>query len=288
MLRLLFALVVASSSVAIAVADAKAPTARTVVERASRWVEQFERDFIAVVADEQYDQFAADGPERSHRRLESELLFLRPEAGESWVAVRNVLSYADDGDAPVTVPNSRERLTRALAAGRLGGRTVLRLLGDESARFNIGGLARNFNTPTFALQFLDAAHRDRFKFRLDGGERVLDDDVWRLSYKEREHPTIVQANFSDTELAGSIWTRASDGAVVRTHLELIAKPRAGLRGLQTTITVDYTRDEKLDRLVPARMQEDYVEHDGNRRVSGTAEYSNYRVFETSARIIPPQ
>jgi hypothetical protein len=290
MVRLLVALAVASSSVAIAVGDAKAPNVRTVAERASRWVEQFERDFIAVVADEQYDQFASDGAgtDRSHRQIQSELLFLRPETGENWAAVRNVLSYADDGEAPVAVPNSRERLTRALAAGRANGRTALRRLADESARFNIGDMARNFNTPTFALQFLDNAHRDRFRFRLEGAEQLLGDEVWRLSYKEREHPTIVQANFSDTELAGSIWTRASDGAVVRTHVQLTAKARGDLRGLDTIITVDYTRDEKLDRVVPARMQEDYVEHDGDRRVSGTAVYSNYRVFETSARIVSPQ
>ena len=130
--------------------------------------------------------------------------------------------------------------------------------------------------------------RDRFRFRLEGAEHLSGDEVCRLSYKEREHPTIVQANFSDTELAGSIWTRASDGAVVRTHLQLTAKARGDLRGLDTIITVDYRRDEKLDRLVPARMQEDYVERDGNHRVSGTAVYSNYRVFETSARIVSPQ
>jgi|KBSMisStandDraft_5_1062788.scaffolds.fasta_scaffold00059_5 hypothetical protein len=290
MVRLLVALAVASSSVAIAVGDAKAPNVRTVVERASRWVEQFERDFIAVVADEQYDQFASDGTgtDRSRRQIQSELLFLRPETGENWLAVRNVLSYADDGEPPVVVPNSRERLTRALAGGRANGRTALRRLADESARFNIGGMARNFNTPTFALQFLDNAHRDRFRFRLEGAEHLSGDEVWRLSYKEREHPTIVQANFSDTELAGSIWTRASDGAVFRTHVQLTAKARGDLRGLDTIITVDYTRDEKLDRVVPARMQEDYVEHDGDRRVSGTAVYSNYRVFETSARIVSPQ
>ena len=266
------------------------PNVRGVVDRANRWVEQFERDFIAVVADEQYDQFASDGTgtERSHRQIHSELLFLRREAGENWVAVRNVLSYADDGEPPVVVPNSRERLTRALAGGRANGRTALRRLADESARFNIGGMARNFNTPTFALQFLDDGHRDRFRFRLEGLEQISGDDVWRVAYKERSHPTIVQANFSDTELTGRIWTRASDGAVMRTRLELAAKARAALRGLETTISVDYSRDEKLDRIVPVRMQEDYVERDGNHRLSGTAAYSNYRVFETSARIVPPE
>jgi hypothetical protein len=269
---------------------AREPSARSVVDRAARWVEQFERDFISVVADEHYDQFSSSGPvsDRLHREIRSELLFLRPEAGESWVAVRNVLSYADDGDAAIEVPNSRDRLTRVLADDHRDGRNAIRRLADESARFNIGELARNLNTPTLALQFLDDAHRDRFKFRLDGSEQIAGDNVWRIAYQERKHPTIVQANFRDIELAGRIWTRASDGAIVRTMLELDAKPGDNHTGLQTIITVDYVRDEKLNRPVPASMHEEYAERGGDHHVSATAAYSNYRVFQTSARVLSQQ
>jgi hypothetical protein len=272
---------------ACAAAAQPKPNVRTVVERAQRWVEQFERDFIAVVADEQYDQDASNGSGAAaeHRQIHSDLLFLRPEAGGGWVAVRNVLSYSDDGEPAIDVPNSRDRLTRVLQDSRANGRSALRRLADESARFNIGALARNFNTPTLALQFLDEAHHDRFKFRLDGSERIAGEDVWRLSYHERRHPTIIQANFRDVELAGQIWSRASDGAIVRTQLELDAKPGDGHSGLHTTITVDYARDEKLDRMVPSRMQEEYAERAGSHHVTGSAVYSNYRVFETSARVV---
>src|SRR5689334_19764481 len=64
----------------LVVAAPATPNLKAVIARANRWVEQFERDFIAVVADEQYDQFAAEGtqPDR-HRRIRSELLFLRAE-----------------------------------------------------------------------------------------------------------------------------------------------------------------------------------------------------------------
>jgi hypothetical protein len=284
---IVLALIIAASAL---VAGAREPNVRSVVDRAARWVEQFERDFISVVADEHYDQFSSNGPAsaRLHREIRSELLFMRPEAGESWVAVRNVLSYADDGDSSIEVPNSRDRLTRVLAGGNRDGRNAIRRLADESARFNIGELARNLNTPTLALQFLDDAHRDRFKFRLDGGEQIAGDDVWRLVYQERRHPTIVQANFRDIELAGRIWTRASDGAIVRTMLELDAKAGDNHTGLQTIITVEYVRDEKLNRPVPASMHEEYIEHGGDHHVTATAAYSNYRVFETSARVLSPQ
>src|SRR3982751_4633757 len=55
------------------------PNVRGALDRASRWVEQFEGNFVAVVADEQYQQFAFDGVanEPSHRQIDSELLFMR-------------------------------------------------------------------------------------------------------------------------------------------------------------------------------------------------------------------
>jgi hypothetical protein len=257
----------------------------TVLERASRWVEQFEQHFVTVIADESYEQDVTNDDEApAHRRIRSELLFMRDASRRSWFAVRNVLSYADAGGAPHDVPNSRDRLTRALDSA--DGRSLLARLADESARFNIGHIARNFNTPTFALRFLDEDHRWRFRFRLEGTETIGGDAARRLSYREREHPTLVKANYRDTELSGRIWVRASDGAVVRTTMAIEARPNRGLPGLTTTVGVDYAWDAKLGMMVPARMHEQYVSR--GERVAGTAVYSNYRVFETSAKVISPQ
>jgi hypothetical protein len=263
------------------------PDVRAVVERASRWVQQFERDFTTVIADEQYDQLAS-GPSEAdlQRRIRSEIVFLRPESGKSWVAVRNVLAYADAGEPPVEVSDSADRLRAALAGGRPEA-TTLRRLADESARFNIGGLARNFNTPTFALQFLDDEHRSRFKFRVEGREAIAGDEVWRLAYHERSHPTIVQANYRDTELEGTLWTRATDGAVLRTRMQLKASARGEYSSLDTIVTVEYERDAKLNAFVPSTMQEEYREPHGH-VVTARAVYSNYRIFETSARVISTQ
>jgi len=272
--------------------DSKAPATETpgnVVERAARWVEQFERDFITVIADETYDQVASGSSEggEAHRQIRSEMLFTRGEAHDRWFAVRNVLAYTDDGRPAIAVPNRRDRLDRALESGR--GRTALRQVADEGARFNIGAVARNFNTPTLALQFLEDDHRWRFRFRLDGVEVIGGEDARRLSFKEREHPTLIKANFRDTELSGRIWTRASDGAVLlRTTMELVDRANRGLAGLRTLVTVDYMYDAKLARLVPARMEEEYAGRDGDEVIRGTAVYSSYRVFETSARVIVPQ
>jgi hypothetical protein len=260
-----------------------------VVQRAAQWVQRFERDFITVIADETYDQSVSHTgrPGVQQRQIRSELLFMRVETDASWFAVRNVLSYADEGKPAVNVLNSRDRLTDAIDDNRSGGRSALRRLADEGARFNIGGVARNFNTPTLALQFLDDAHRARFKFQLQELEPVGADQAWRMSYEERRHPTLIQANFRDTELSGRIWTRVSDGAVLRTKMDLEAGSRAGYSGLSASITIDYMQDAKLGTMVPARMEERYVEGLGE-TVLGAAVYSNYRVFETSARVVAPQ
>lgn len=271
-------------------AAAAAPKARVgaVVDRSARWVERLERDFITTIADERYEQVvtAGEDEEVSRRTIDSELLFMRDSA-QRWSAVRNVLAYADAGEPTVEVPNSRDRLTRALAEG--DGRSALRRLADESARYNIGGIARNFNTPTLALQFLDEAHRWRFKFHLEQQVTIGGDEAWRLSYREHEHPTLIRANYRDTELSGEIWSRVADGAVLRTSLVLQDPADRHHDGLVTTITVDYANDPKLQMTVPARMHEEYVQIGGHtERIRGDATYTNYRVFETSGRVIIPQ
>ena len=262
-----------------------------VLDRTARWVQQIERDFITVIADETYDQSVTrtSRPGVQLRHLQSELLFMRTDRDASWFAVRNVLLYADEGKPPVNVLNSPDRLADALASSRSDGRSALRRLADEGARFNIGRILRNFNTPVLALQFLDDSHRVRFRFRLQGSEMIGPDDAWRLSYSERRHPTIIQANFADTELSGQIWSRVSDGAVLRTKMELTTPSHIGYSGLHTSITVAYAYDAKLGTMAPARMDEDYVEsRDAGETDHGTAKYSNYRRFETSARVVPPQ
>jgi hypothetical protein len=259
----------------------------TVLARSAQWVEQFEHDFVTVIADETYDQIVSRQPVGSDRRfIRSELLFMR-DGGDTWLAVRNVLSYVDGDRPPIDVVNSRDRLARALDDDRAGGHTALRRLADESARFNIGRTVRNFNNPTLALQFLDDAHRPRFTFRLEGSEAIGTDDAWRLSYDEHAHPTLIKANGVDTELFGHIWVRAKDGAVLRTELRLNASARAGYAGLKTAVTVTYAQDPKLLTAVPVRMEEEYIGSRGE-TIRGTAVYSNFRVFETSARLIVPQ
>ena len=98
---------------------------------------------------EAYEQAASDstlGPEA--RRLESEVFFVGLDRRRAWLTVRNVLAV---NGSPVR--DSATRLDRALAGEPDQAWMRLRILADASARYNIGGISRNFNDPTLALMF---------------------------------------------------------------------------------------------------------------------------------------
>jgi hypothetical protein len=79
-------------------------------------------------------------------RLESEFALIRLADSRMWLGFRDVLRV--DGRL---VQDREDRLADLLknpAAGTVG---EVRRIADESARFNIGPLHRNFNNPTPAL-----------------------------------------------------------------------------------------------------------------------------------------
>jgi hypothetical protein len=87
---------------------------------------------------------------------------------------------------------------------------------------------------------------------------------------------------------GTIWVRPEDGVVVRTVLEVgvlmrrLSPPQRG----KGSIDVRYRRVEALGMWLPEAMDEAFeaTRQDAWDKVTGHAEYSNYRRFETSGRI----
>jgi hypothetical protein len=65
---------------------------------------------------------------------------------------------------------------------------------------------------------------------------------------------------------------------VRTYLNVVIGPVS-----QVTVTVEYRPDAKPALLVPARMRESYEHFDST--ILTTAHYTNFRQFQTSARIL---
>lgn len=271
------------------------PSLAEILDRAGKYVHQFEQDFAVVICDEDYRQDDHPRPfgrlEPLSREMRSEMLFVRGEQQAMWLAVRNVLTVKDKGYWVLDpVPGSKERIDRALKDTSPGQLSRLRVLADEGARFNLGHIYRNFNTPALALQFLAPEFQSRFTFRVAGREKVAGNQAVKLEFTERGSPTVIALNDKSQLLSsGVVWVGEADGAVLRTRLTLKAPQTAEGPGLDATISVGYRRDTKLEMWVPSYMEEEYSEQrQPGERIECYARYSNFRRFETSARIVPPR
>ena len=272
------------------------PSLDQLLDRVAQYVTRFQDDFAIVISDEQYQQKAVVQTEsgqirsRAQRRIRSETVFAWLLEQQSWLTARKVLSV--DG---TPVPDSKERLDAVLGETGSARSARLQRLRDEGARFNIGRIYRNFNDPTFVLQFLTPAFQSRFAFTMLGVEKAS----WKIAFSERTAPTVVQTPTSKNLLSsGIVWIGRADATVVRTEL-LVKDPSA-----HTTadISVDYRFDPRLGIGVPVRMAELYTQSAISNiapagsparlittweRIECDARYSNYRRFETSGRVVPP-
>ena len=88
--------------------------------------------------------------------------------------------------------------------------------------------------------------------------------------------------------SGTIWVRPDTGVIVRTLLEVdivTGRTTTPQRG-HVHIDVSYKRVEPLNMWLPAAMDEEFEasRQEMRDRVTGHAEYSNYREFTTAVRI----
>jgi hypothetical protein len=256
------------------------------LQRAGEYVRQFEAEFRSVLTDEVYDQDDFWPRAKIHRRrhLRSEMLFMRVPGPElSWMTARNVLEV--DGKP---VPDSGDRLERALKGDEAGLVSRMRAVRDEGARFNVGSIERNINDPIIPLLFVDPDYRWRFDFSLGPQEKVdrVDDvdgvPARSLSFREISRPTVIRQGdgLSDVLTTGTLWVVPGSGIVVRTELRAVVDATEVF-----FIAVDYRREPRLGMWIPSRMTEKYRLPRNIETITCTATYSNARRFETSARIV---
>jgi hypothetical protein len=259
-----------------ALVQAREPSLREVLSRAGDYAADYHQAMATAVAEEQYTQTlrsreGSGPPTIEHRTLISDFLIVSGAPGEpSWMAFRDVLEV--DGTA---VRDHEDRLQRLFASG---GDAVDRALAisRESARYNLGRLVRTINVPIVALDFLLPATRGRFGFHKDG--RVIDARgqlLWDVSFSERDRPTIIKTpSGKDIVARGSFLIDPVDGRVVQTTLDVkVAK-----------IVVQYEIEPRLQISVPVKMTESYQMP--QETLEAVAIYSNFRRFETGARIVP--
>ena len=296
-------LVIAGGGVAAqppAPSPAPARSVRELVTRAARYVAECGEKMSLVVGVERYVQHARDAnaAEPATRTLVSEFALVR--VNDDWVGFRDVFEV--DGAA---IRDRQDRLVTLLLGGSADRLLQGRRIADESARYNLGSVRRNFNTPTLALFFLQRENQRRFRFTKDGEEIVDGNRVWRVKYRETDRPTIVRTtNGDDAPVSGTCWIDPVGGRVVKTRLEMRteiepaveADDRGGRRApVQMTvgITVSYEPHARFGMLLPSEMRESYEvaparrtgSQDASATVTCVATYSDFRTFETFGRLI---
>jgi len=251
------------------------------VAKAVAYVEEYQRTFSFLVADEEYRQrlITIGGEDTSElpaeeRHITGELFMTYLPVDRAWIAVRDVMEV--DG-TPVT---DREDLRQLLQAGDVA--SVVGRLTDHNARFNIGSVARTFNEPTLPLLIFGERRVDNFRFERGRVDEWPDATLVTLTFEERRRPTLVRnARGAPVYSKGEIMLEAGTGRVRRTTFEL----RDG--GITARQATTYRHEPKLGLWVPATFTERYEadKESGEREIIVVeATYSNYRRFEVTGRI----
>jgi len=275
-LVLAFAFALVVTNVAAAQTDVGA-----LVERAVAYVERFQQNFGSVVSEERYEQrlrrIAVPGSTSVQQRggggpqettLVSDFLLVEVK-GEGWLPFRDV--FERDGKP---VRDREERLASIFLKGGRNAFDQARAVMDEGARYNIGNINRNINTPTLTLAFLTERHRQRFEFKL--GKRDDSDPGIEIEFREKGRPTFVATTGGrDLPVSGRFWINESDGTVLRSELDALDT------GVEAHITVTYQKDDGIGLFVPARMEERYRRPRDPIEVYGVATYSRFRRFQVS-------
>ena len=260
-----------------------------VLERAAAYVERFQEQLSQIVSEETYTQTVTDTTRFTNtllaqptQRLRSDLILVRPSAGARFVELRDVFEV---NGSPV---RDREARLESLLRDPQGGARIERIL-QESARYNVGSIMRNINTPLMPLQFLDQSNQDRFEFKhVDKRKPVFSDardqaandtgvfrvttEMWTLEYRERGRTTIIrQPNGERLPVRGRFWIDPATGAV------LISEMIADGGGVIATVTVSYQSEPLMGFLVPIEMRESYVR--SGERITGHAVYGRFRLLK---------
>lgn len=258
---------------------------KALVAAAAAYVEEYQKNFAFLIADEIYTQslFGANARTRDTtiissgsqvtqtRLMKSELFLTYLPADREWIAVRDVLEV---DSVPIT---GREDLRQLLSRSE-NMRGLTSQLVARNSRYNIGRVERNFNEPTLPLLLLERKRIGGVKFSRRQVFREGQVTLATLSFAERDE-TLVSSPRGPIPAKGEFLIEAGTGIVRRTLFELATA------GTKVKLETTYERDEKLNVWLPATFTERY-ETDGMMRelILCDAKYTNYRRFEVTARI----
>jgi hypothetical protein len=258
----------------------------TVLSSAMRYTMNYEQRFALLVADEHYVQEVLRPPnpgdnltranpgggmrgggQMSHRTIKSDYLLVQLGGdGEGFMPFRDTyevtgrkLRDREDRLLKLFTSNDKSRFEKAAA------------LSSDSAKHNLGNVARTINIPMLAMMFLHPRVNERFEFT-DGGEENIGGRILRKAvYREVARPTLIKTSRGrDLALTGVLWIDPFNGAVMKTELNA-ADPI-----VRCQVIVTFRRDDALDLLVPEKMEEYYKAYSAVDDILATATYTNVR------------
>jgi len=299
-----------------AASDATAPPVPEdlvpILDRAARYVLDYERSFDDIAAEESYTQWSRGAarqtlrdPHRAEaaeialscsvlgcrRQTKADVVFVRLAGSVPWGTFRDV--HEVDGH---DVHEEEGRLVELFSASSPAGASQrAREILNESARYNIGPAIRNINFPTLSLAFLLPKNQARFAWTRGGTRRFGNVETVEVEFEELATPTIVdQGGYGDLPAEGRFWIDPDRGTVVRSETRFRFEPRRA----RAEVATQYRAEPRLAMWVPSEMRERYADLDGTadpvfRAPSeAIARYSNFRRFTVSVEdvevALPPE
>jgi hypothetical protein len=254
-----------------------APALDRLVSLFDSYLINYERDLSAVIADERFVQEVVHNKlSKTTRRLDSEITFYWLQGEMDWLGFRSVLRV--DGK-PVEKPGiAFKKLVELVSTNATA---EIRWMIEEASKHNLGN-PRTINTPNLPLDLLHRRNRRRFQVSTDSEvERINGRMTTVLRFDEFRSPTIVNfGELGDLQSHVRAWVDVDSGALWRAEVRL--KPQVAT-SMQPLIRVEFRRDKALGILVPVVLNEEFIAPGQGK---GRATYSNFRRFETSARIVP--
>jgi hypothetical protein len=258
----------------------------TVLSTAMRYAMNYEQRFALLVADEHYVQEVQRPPNpgdnltRSNpgggmrgggtmnaQTIKSDYLLVQLGGdGEGFMPFRDAyevkgrkLRERDERLLKLFTSNDKQRFEKAAK------------FSEDTAKHNLGNVARTINIPLLAMMFLHPRVNERFEFT-DGGEETIAGRILRKAvYREVARPTLIKTSRGrDLALTGLLWIDPFTGTVVKTELNA-ADPI-----VRCQVVVTFRRDEALDLWVPEKMEEYYKAYSAVDDILATATYTNVR------------
>lgn len=268
----------------------QAPALKDVLKSTAAYVERFQQQLSQIVSEETYAQTVVNTSRLTNllllpsRTLRSDLILVRSAEENRFVELRDVFEV--DGKP---VRDRQARLEQLLGAHSTAAGSQIAAIINESARYNVGTIQRNVNTPLLALMFLTHNYQDRFTFKhvtretpvfKESGDREFNDapvfrvstEMWTVEYQERKNATVIRTpSGGNLPARGRFWIDPSTGAV------LISEMIVDGAGVIATVTVSYQSEPLMGFLVPIEMRESYLRY--GERITGHAVYGKFRVLK---------